>query len=115
MFKISQAQMRSLSQSATQRFTERVIAQLKENFPAHLSSLKDSRLREIIHDGIERAASYGFITERHIYLYINLMFALGYDFDTNPQVPWASSILQSCESSEIRIAQLYDAAIGQIE
>jgi hypothetical protein len=40
-------------------------------------------------------ATYGITSERDIILFLNHMYMLSPDFDTNPDFPWASEILNN--------------------
>jgi hypothetical protein len=61
----------------------------------------------------QKSQEYGFITERNICLYLTLMATLGGNFDTDPQLPWASTILTDTTISEptTRIDRLTEQAM----
>ena len=75
------------------RFEQRVYQHVREFFPNRCRELRPQGTREWIALGIERAAKYGFVLERDVCKYIDLMFHLGKDFDNDPLLPWVRPIL----------------------
>ncbi len=93
MLIIQKEQMTTLEEKERQGFVERMVVYLQKTFPNQTEPLGDAGLREEIHHGMETADRYRMVSEREVARYIELMFYLGRDFDTNPQTPWASPIL----------------------
>jgi hypothetical protein len=54
----------------------------------------------MIHEGKQRAASYGMTHRGPVKFYIELLFLLGIDFDTDPQYPWAARILRDSDATD---------------
>lgn len=94
MLKIRKEQKERLSQVMIRRFEDRMIEHLQRFFPARAAELGEAGLREHIHHGVARAASYEIVAERDVCKYIDLMFSLGRDFDVDPALPWARAILR---------------------
>jgi hypothetical protein len=93
-------------------FEDRMIAHLKRAFPEQVESLGEPKLRETIQYGTQRAASYRIPSERDVCKYIDLMIFYGRDFDKDPKLPWAQSILQNqnIRNPTTKIERLYKAA-----
>jgi hypothetical protein len=93
-----------------------MLVHLKKFFQPQYDALGDERALEAVHYGTARAATYGMTSERDVCKYVDLMFALGRDFDTDPRFDWAQPILAdpSLPSPGARINLLYDAALARI-
>jgi hypothetical protein len=113
MLSIREEQMAVFSKVAAQKFEDRMVAHLKRCFPSELESLGEPKARELIQHGVKRAASYGIRGQRDVCKYIDLMIALGSDFDSDPNLIWASEILNDPELRDptTKVTQLQGAAI----
>ena len=91
----------------------RMIVHLRKCFPHECGRLSDLEIRQAIDLGIANAGKYGLVTERDVCLYIDLMFVFGLDFDTSPNFPWASDILNDSWRTDPsrKIDFLYDTAL----
>ncbi len=90
---------------------------LRKFFPENCRKLGDVGLLETIRLGVERAASYQISSERDVCKYIDLMLALGPDFDRDPKLPRVARLLgnTSLDSSGARIDEVFDVALIYIE
>lgn len=111
MLTIRNDQIDELNQLADRRFESEMVDHLKEFAPELSQILGEPAIRQVIRIGIKRADSYGLTNRGPTRFYIELMFALGSDFDTDPQLPWARSILtnKSIASQISRADILYRA------
>lgn len=66
---------------------------LEKFFPARCTSLGPEGVASWMEYGKKKAAAYGFMQADEVCRYLDFMFALGRDFDTDSQYPWASTIL----------------------
>jgi hypothetical protein len=96
-------------------FEDRMLSHLKKVFPEQSEALGEPKLRETIQSGTQRAAVYRIISERDVCKYIDLMILYGRDFDKDPNLPWAQSILQNqaIRNPSSKIERLYKAAKKQ--
>ena len=117
MLVIRQEQIKTFEQAAIKRFENNLLKHVEEFFPLQCQILGETQTRQILRYGIEQAENYGFISERDVCLYVNLMFLLGSDFDKDMQLPRVSAILEdkTITDSITRIDQLYDEAMEQID
>ena len=115
MLTITQEQMAVFREPAIEGYVKRTAVHLKELFPEDFAAMGEHKLDETIRQGIQRAASYGFILQGDVRRYLELSVRLGADFDSDPQFPWASSILndESIEDAATKIDRLYFAAENQ--
>ena len=62
---------------------------------------------QAIQKGFDKSDEYGFETEYDVARYIDLMYLLSFDFDTDPRYPWASAILNEKISGRSKMNKLY--------
>lgn len=97
MLKIRTEQIEVFEQTAVRSFEDRMVEHLKRFAPGHFRILKEDDLRACIRLGMERAPTYGLVSERSVRVYVQTMLMLGSSFDTDPQYPWAAEILSDEE------------------
>jgi hypothetical protein len=93
MLTIRNEQFAVFQQVASESFQDRMLSHINEFFPQSLGQHGELGIRELITYGIQRAATYNFQLEPDVCNYIDLMIVFGRDFDHDPALPWASSIL----------------------
>lgn len=113
MLRIRNSQMQTFEQAAMSAFEQRMVDHLRTYFPGHYEIWGPATARTVVQYGYKKAQEYGFITERNICLYLTLMATLGGNFNTDPQLPWASAILTDTTTPEptTRIDRLTDQAM----
>jgi len=108
--------MDALSKYMEQSFEERMVQYLHKFFPQRYEEAGEKDVRELIRQGIARAATYQIIRECDVARYITLMFSLRADFDTHTETAWAAPILKdSSRSAEDRLEQLYTRTLQELE
>lgn len=115
--KIRNEQMDVLNAHMRPTLVDPLVGHMREHFPEHCETLGDARLRQTVELGLERASQYGLLAEREVFLYVSLMFVLGRDFDTDPQLPWSKRILNDPELDDPseKTGALYDEAESHLE
>jgi len=105
--------MQTFEQAAMAAFELRMVEHLRTYFPGHYRIWGPETARTVVQYGCKKAQGYEFTTERNICLYLTLMATLGGNFDTDPQLPWASTILTDSTISEptTRIDHLTDQSM----
>jgi hypothetical protein len=76
-------------------FEDRMLAHLKEFNPVLCSLRGDVVVRPLIREGMDRAAVYGFETAGPIRFFLELIFSLGYQFDSDPQYSWLRALFEN--------------------
>ncbi len=113
MVSISDLQRRAFSQAAVDDYVRRVTVHLRRFFREHTDHLGPAATESAVRGGIGKAANYGLTTERDVCKFVDLMFALGHDFDT--RLPWAARILRNpLAPPTARINRAYDVAVAQL-
>ena len=115
MLVIRREQMNILSWKMRKAFEDRMVLHLKEFFPDQCEMLGEKETRAAIRYGMERAETYGLGAESDLAKYLNTMFTFGRDFDRDPELPWASAVLNARDGStpSERLARLYEVAIDK--
>jgi hypothetical protein len=115
MLTIRKEQMAVFGPLGQKAFEDRMLVHLKKVFPEQSETLGEPKLRETIQYGTQRAAAYKIISERDVCKYIDLMIFYGRDFDKDPNLPWAQTILQNkaIRDPNSKIERLYKAAKKQ--
>jgi len=117
MMMTSAEQMRSLSKAAYMEFENRMLAHLREFFPAECDALGEDEVRDEIKYGVRRAKLYGFESEQDVCRYIDLMFAFGSNFDADPDLVELRELLDDdvAEDPTERMDCLYDVAMSILD
>ncbi len=114
MMRISRRQFDAIAQAmALESFVGEMMAALRERAPWHAAVLGDDGLRRVVRFGVGRAAVHGVTNVGFLRTYVELMFALGGLFDTNPLLPWAGRALRDSGTAgeAARIDRLYQGAV----
>ena len=85
--------MDALSSSMRKQFEDRLWDHLKTAYSNQIARMAEQEVRNSIRVGTERAGSYGITTERDVARFIDLMYFLSADFDTNAETSWVRLIL----------------------
>jgi hypothetical protein len=109
-------QIDRLSEAACKNFEDRMLVHLEKFFPQHVTALGEEKTRFLVRFGVERAKTYGIVSERDVCKYIDLMVSLGVEFDTDPKLPWASRILNdpSMKSPRFKTDTLFKAGLDHL-
>jgi hypothetical protein len=76
------------------------LAGMKAIHPEKCAYVGEPALRTLVYKGVEMARSHSVSTLAGARLFINLMFALGHGFATDPQYPWISNTLYNSAVSD---------------
>lgn len=116
MLVIRKEQMDAFSRDSRVRFEDGLVAYFTATYPRETRQAGgEKQIRRLVQSGIERAFTLGFQTERQVTLFVALQFMLGCDFDSDPQLPWASEIAnRTLRNPTLRIDFVYDAAIDYL-
>ena len=90
---IRKTQIEVLEKTAVNNFAA-AMAQHCEKFSPHLTkTLNRKQLKEAVHFNIKKAETYGFDQRGPVRFFIDLAIVLGSGFDTDPQYPWITEVL----------------------
>lgn len=100
MLTLRQEQIDAFKPKASAQFEDDMLAHLQTFAPKRCDALGEHAVREVIRGGTNRAKKYGFVFRGPVRFYIELMFMFGGYFDTDPQCPWAASVLRDPKPAE---------------
>ena len=111
MLKIRPEQFAVFQKASSEDFQDRMVSHIKQFFPQSMERLGEPGVRDLIRYGIQRSATYQFHLEPDVCNYIDLMVVFGRDFDRDPALPWASSILNdhALQGAAVRVSELHKA------
>lgn len=117
MLTIRREQFEEIGRRLAHRWEDTMVLHLETFFPERCAELGEKGVRESIDLGIKKSAKYDIYTERDVCKFLNFMFALGFDFDTDPEYPWANEILTNpaLGRSNVKMHLLEKAADGDLE
>ena len=91
MLKIRPEQMETLAEVQLRRLERDAIAHVQEFWSEQAKAQGEDGVRSMVQRALQRSDVYGIEEESDVLRFINLMYALGDDFDT--EQPWAAKIL----------------------
>jgi hypothetical protein len=100
MLKVRREQMDAFETSARRRFEDEMVEHMNAFAPRLCKAAGEAGTRSAIRLGWDRAHRYGFTGRAPITVYLELMFALGSDFDTDPQLYWSAETLTDSSLSD---------------
>lgn len=114
---IKNEQQEVFKENALKKFEDEMIEHVKDFFPNHFSLMHEDGIRRVTRCGYENAKKYSLISQRNVCSYINNMLLLGSHFDTDPQYPWASEILNDKNKPDpnTRIDEVSDKTLDFFE
>lgn len=93
MLVIRKEQMKVFEEYTFRSFINRVSDHVVKIWPELCTEMGEVAFKGSIERGIKSAFAYGINTENDIVGYIDLMYIFGFDFTSDPNIPWAIDIL----------------------
>jgi hypothetical protein len=89
--------MEELAKVSSEIFVKKMVSHLESAYSKelreHVGLLQNPQ--QFVRSGLKKAMSYGISYEENVQLYLECMVELGANFDTDPEILWASNILQN--------------------
>ncbi|HXM40647.1 MAG TPA: hypothetical protein VN924_05310 [Bryobacteraceae bacterium] len=103
-----------LDQANAARFCETLGQRLTRSLPEKCAYVGAENLRRAITEAVESARTYGITVIRGATLFAVMRFVLGAEFDRDPLIPWASSVLldKTITDQFKRVDKLYAAGVS---
>jgi hypothetical protein len=110
MLIIREEQMKAFEDVALRNFENEMVEHIQQFAPQQSEIIGEPGVRKVVKLGIDRAGNYDFTNKGPVRFYLELMFMLGSDFDTDPQYPWVAEILndQNIKDQMARAESLYN-------
>ncbi len=113
---IRNPQMAALEEAQRQEFGKRTIAFIRERYPEACSRFGDQAVRDMVALSLRKAREHGLTARSDILRYINVMYTLGCEFESDPRYPWAREIMsQPRLRPESKINQLTARTIQYLQ
>lgn len=113
MLLIRQAQYDVIAESYC---NARLLLHIRKFFPKPCEEFGADKLQDEIAKQVERAKYYGFEEAQDIFKFVDIAFAVGYEFDSDPSVQWAADILNdpSQDNPSVRARRLHLRAVRHL-
>jgi hypothetical protein len=93
VLRIRSEQVMAMEEVRMPAFEGELVKHLVDFTPLHAELLGESGLRGIVRAGVERSRQYGFTRRGPVRFFIELLFMLGWSFDSDPQLTWVKEVL----------------------
>jgi len=93
-------QLAALQQAALSRFETEMVEYFRGFAPKLFQIAGEPGIRAVVRLGMDRAEKYRFTNRGPVRFYLELMFSLGTDFDTDPLLPWAAKALKDADPDQ---------------
>lgn len=117
MLTLRREQIDEIGRRLAGRWEDTMVVHLEAFFPDECKELGEKGVRDAITLGQKKAAKYDIYTERDVCIFLNFMFAYGFDFDNDPEIPWAKEILTNPNytRSNLKMYLLEKASEGEYD
>jgi hypothetical protein len=104
-------QMTAFRKAALESFENEMVAHIREFAPRLFEIVGEPGMREFVQMGVDRARQHQFEQRGPVRFYLEMMLTFASDFDTDPQLPWASKALsdKAITDQMARSGALYEA------
>lgn len=86
-----------LEDAALVDFERRAVAHLERCMPDRCERLGPVAVRASVREAIAKARTYRIESELDVLRLLNVMYVLGFDFETYPRYAWAAELLQDTQ------------------
>jgi len=100
MVTIRNQQLKDLQDKKQEQFVNKAQLFIKTNYPLKVEFSSDQDIEQCIRSGMKRANRYNLLSEKAMIAFIELMYILTKDFDTNAKTVWTKKILSEDNLSE---------------
>ncbi len=105
-------QLEMFATAAAESFETRLVKHVAKYFGDRYEVLSERGARDLVREGIKRAAVYKITRERDVCKFVDIMLVHGRYFDSDPEVGWAYNILhdRAFRDSTVRVEALFEEA-----
>jgi hypothetical protein len=93
MLLIRRAQLEALGRAHEESFERRAAGHLRVKYPDPCRELGEAAVRQSVRTAMAKRKEHRFETEECVLLYLDLMYLLGFDCDSDPDLPWVREML----------------------
>ena len=105
---LNKKQLDVFNAHALEKYVSELMDYAKRNFPDYTTDQSDDALRNLVHQAIAKGKLYGFVSQRNVFLLLNVMLSHGANFDFGEKGKWARKVLtdNTIYSPDYRIKEL---------
>jgi hypothetical protein len=116
MIVLRREQIEAFSGERERRFEEKALRHLLAFVPQRCAELGEAAVRESIRTAIRKSRAHGVESERDVLHYLNVMYWLGFEFESDPAYPWAREILENRSlGATTQLQWLVEEALAALE
>ena len=94
LWTIRTGQLAAFQAALERQLADRAVLYVCRRYPETCAALDESAIRASIDRALAKRAVYRIDSEETFCAYVDLMYLLGFDFDTDPQCEWAQERLK---------------------
>jgi len=110
--KIHKRQLQAFGKAVEEMLECRLVAHAERLWPERCERMGRETVRQWVRAGVRRARGCGIEAEYDLSRFVDLLFLLGRDFDTDPAAAWAGEILQA---TDVPAAERLDRIFARAE
>lgn len=119
LWTIRNEQLDAIQAALERRFVRRAMAYVRRQHPATCAALDERAIRASVETALEKRAVHRFDSEETVFAYLDLMYLLGFGFDTDPRCEWVRATLNDFDlGARTRLLLLVEQArerAGQLD
>ena len=105
MLSIRSEQLDTFKQTAINNFEDKMVKHCQKLAPQITQQLNQTQLHSSIQKAISKANHYGLSQQGPVRLFIEMTLLYGHTFDTDPQYPWAKTLLTNKKDPQMQRAE----------
>lgn len=98
IMQFTENQLEKLKPSTLENYLSELVSYYNEKLPHLQKTLGNEGLRDILRQSVDKARESGFTERGPIRFYIDMLIALGWGVETDPQYPWVEENLHKTRS-----------------
>jgi hypothetical protein len=93
LWTIRNEQLEALNAALERQLAGRAVAYVRRQYAGTCAALDEPAIRASIDTALEKRAVHRFDSEETFFAYLDLMYLLGFEFDTDPRCEWVRETL----------------------
>ena len=111
LWTIRNEQLEAFRAALEVELADRAVAYVRRQHAARCAALEEAAIRASIDTALHKRATYRFESEETLFAYLDLMYLLGFGFDTDPRCAWVLDTLTDFQlGARTRLLHLVEEA-----
>jgi hypothetical protein len=116
LWTVRREQLAAFAAAFEQKLADRAAAHVRRRYPERCAALGDAAVRASVATALEKRAAYRFDSEETLFAWLDLMYLLGSDFDSDPWCGWVHPTLTDFDlGARTRLLWLVEEARARAE